>query len=217
MMGMISFFRKIFFVVILTFSTGLVFAQNEPQPITGKKAPDFHGTTYDGKYFSLSDLLYRGPVVLLFYPGGWEAASQSWLQSYQMQQASFDALNASIVAISVDNRDRTAAMAQMMQITYYVVADENMEVINAYKVSEQLPEMSPDEETQFAQYTARQDRMVSKPAIFIIDAQGNIAFSGTSDKGSIRMGPAAAQGILGARPSAINEVPPPAPPKKRKY
>ena len=209
--------RKIFFLVIFTFFAGSGFAQNEPEPITGKKAPDFHAVTYDDKYFTLYDLLYRGPVVLLFYPGGWEAASQSLLQSYQMKMDSFDALNTSIVVISVDNRDRIAEMAQLMKLTYYVVTDENLEASNAYKVTEKLPPMSPDEEARFAQYTVRQDRMVPKSAVFIIDAQGKIVFSGTSDKGSIRMGPAAALGILQSLSPGNSAEPAPEPQKKRRY
>jgi peroxiredoxin len=41
---------------------------SEPLPL-GSKAPPFHAPASDGKTYALADLLKRGPVALVFYPG----------------------------------------------------------------------------------------------------------------------------------------------------
>jgi peroxiredoxin len=38
-------------------------------PAIGATAPDFTAPASDGKTYSLGQLLERGPVVLVFYPG----------------------------------------------------------------------------------------------------------------------------------------------------
>jgi peroxiredoxin len=40
-------------------------------PIVGGPAPDFVCATSDGKTVSLSDLLRRGMLVMVFYRGHW--------------------------------------------------------------------------------------------------------------------------------------------------
>lgn len=37
----------------------------------GQKAPDFAGTSHDGRSIAFGDLLGRGPVVLSFFRGHW--------------------------------------------------------------------------------------------------------------------------------------------------
>ena len=37
----------------------------------GQKAPDFAGTSHDGRTIAFGDLLGRGPVVLSFFRGHW--------------------------------------------------------------------------------------------------------------------------------------------------
>ena len=37
----------------------------------GQKAPDFAGTSFDGRAIAFGDLLGRGPVVLSFFRGHW--------------------------------------------------------------------------------------------------------------------------------------------------
>ncbi len=41
---------------------------SEPLPI-GSKAPAFKAQASDGRSYALGDLLKRGPVALVFYPG----------------------------------------------------------------------------------------------------------------------------------------------------
>ena len=41
---------------------------SEPLPI-GSKAPSFTAPASDGQTYSLGDLLNKGPVTLVFYPG----------------------------------------------------------------------------------------------------------------------------------------------------
>jgi peroxiredoxin Q/BCP len=38
-------------------------------PVIGDPAPDFTAPASDGQTYSLGQLLERGPVVLVFYPG----------------------------------------------------------------------------------------------------------------------------------------------------
>ena len=56
---------------------------------TGTKAPEFNLKTLDGKSFSLNHELVRGPVVLVFYRGGWCPFCNIHLRGFQKSLADF--------------------------------------------------------------------------------------------------------------------------------
>jgi len=69
----------------------------------GDKAPAFVLNDPDGKPVSSEELLARGPLVISFYRGVWCPYCNMEMQALQEALPSFEALGASLVAISPQN------------------------------------------------------------------------------------------------------------------
>jgi len=69
-------------LMVLFLATSIV-ALEEPGLQTGIQAPDFEAFTHQGSPVRLSDINKEGPVVLVFYRGGWCMYCNMQLQALQ--------------------------------------------------------------------------------------------------------------------------------------
>ena len=70
----------------------------------GTRAPDFELQAAQGDNVRLSDLLEEGRyVILAFYPAAWSPVCGDEMTLFQEFLDEFEALNAKLVGISVDN------------------------------------------------------------------------------------------------------------------
>jgi peroxiredoxin len=102
-------------------------------PTTGMRAPDFTLLTIDGGKFSLQEELVRGPVVLAFF----KVSCPTCQYAFPFLQRIFKACasrNVTIVGISQNGRQDTAAFLQKFGVTFPVLLDDpnNYLVSNAY-------------------------------------------------------------------------------------
>jgi peroxiredoxin len=107
---------------------------------TGTKAPDFALKSLDGKQFSLSDELSRGPVVLAFFKVSCptcqyafpflERLHRAYLSQTYLPQA-YGQNGARIFGVSQNDAKETAAFTKNFGVTFPVLLDE----IDSYPVS----------------------------------------------------------------------------------
>src|SRR5213079_3327205 len=84
--------------------TCMAATESQTQPQVGKPAPDFNLTTGDGSQVSLKD--YRGKwVVLYFYPKDFTSGCTVEAHNFQRDIAKYEAKNAAIVGVSVQDSD----------------------------------------------------------------------------------------------------------------
>ena len=98
----------------------------------GDKAPDFALPDVNGETVQLSQLLTKGPVVLIFYRGGWCPYCNLALRSYQgilpeMQQA-----GATLVAVSPQTPDNSLSAREKMDLSFPVLSDRGNIVARSY-------------------------------------------------------------------------------------
>jgi peroxiredoxin len=100
---------------------------------SGAKAPDFTLPTIDGGRFSLRQELERGPVVLVFFKVSCPVC-QYTLPFLERIFRAYAGKHASMVGISQNGRQDTAAFLQKFGVTFPVLLDDpgNYLVSNAY-------------------------------------------------------------------------------------
>ncbi len=97
---------------------------------SGTKAPDFTLPTIDGGKFSLSEELARGPVVLAFFKVSCPVCQFAFPFLQRIFKA-YASKNVTIVGISQNGRQDTAAFLQEFGVTFPVLLDDP----NTYPVS----------------------------------------------------------------------------------
>jgi cytochrome c biogenesis protein CcmG/thiol:disulfide interchange protein DsbE len=97
---------------------------------SGKKAPDFALPTIDGGKFSLSEELARGPVVLAFFKVSCPVCQYAFPFLQRIFKA-YASKNVTIVGVSQNGRQDTAAFLQKYGVTFPVLLDDT----NTYPVS----------------------------------------------------------------------------------
>lgn len=106
----------------------------------GDRAPVFALPDAQGVTVRLTELLARGPVVVTWYRGEWCPYCNRHLAELQARRAEFDAAGATIVAISTQMPERTAATARKNSATYFMLSDVGGRVAEAYGVKFTMPE-----------------------------------------------------------------------------
>jgi peroxiredoxin len=104
-----------------------------PALSVGKKAPDLHLKTPEGKTFSLKELLDHGPVVLVFFKVSCPTCQYA-LPFYQRLFQSYKNQGVSLLGISQNDAAETSEFAKEFGITFPLLLDETITypVSNAY-------------------------------------------------------------------------------------
>src|SRR6266567_5288561 len=103
---------------------------------TGTMAPEFELKTLDGKQFSLSNALARGPVVLAFFKVSCPTCQYAF-PFYERLHKAYPVKGISLVGISQNDAQETAAFLKDFGITFPVLLDDmrSYTVSNAYKLT----------------------------------------------------------------------------------
>jgi peroxiredoxin len=100
---------------------------------TGTQAPDFELKTLDGKSFSLSAELARGPAVLAFFKVSCPTCQYA-LPFLDRLYKAYGSQGVTLVGVSQNNAKDTAAFNKQFEVTFPVLLDDTSTypVSNAY-------------------------------------------------------------------------------------
>jgi len=104
-----------------------------PALAKGRTAPEFKLKTLGGKNFSLQEALARGPVVLVFFKVSCPTCQYA-LPFYERLFQSYKDRHVTLVGVSQNNAEETAAFGKEFGITFAMLLDETITypVSNAY-------------------------------------------------------------------------------------
>ena len=97
----------------------------------GDKAPDFTLPGSGGRNYSLSDFAGK-PVVLVFYPGDDTAVCTKQLNTYNAELSAFEALDATVLAISAQDMTSHDAFSAKHGFKFPLLADVDKHVAGLY-------------------------------------------------------------------------------------
>lgn len=130
----------------------------------GSPAPDFTLPGADAKDHSLADLRGGKPLLLYFFRFSECPTARRDLAAYAEAYSRIRAFGADMVAINVETPEEQTALKERLLLPYPLVSDAG------FRVSEQYGVYRSDE-------TEEGPQPHGEPAIFIVDVDGNIAYS----------------------------------------
>lgn len=100
----------------------------------GDQAPMFELANALGETVTLPGLLKQGPVVLVWYRGGWCPYCSLTLRAYQEHLDEIRDAGATLVAISPETPDKGVETRDANELGYQVLSDDGNRVANRYGV-----------------------------------------------------------------------------------
>jgi peroxiredoxin len=148
----------------------------------GDLAPDFILPDADGRTVRLYTELKRGPVVLVFYRGGWCVYCQIHLRGFEKALPEFKAAGARVLAISPQVPDQSLTTREKEKLSFPILSDVGLHATHAFGVAFQLPKKLLDLYADFGHpletFNGVQGiKELPMPATFLIRADRTIAYT----------------------------------------
>ncbi len=137
-------------------------------------APDFSLRDQDGQQRTISDLRGSKLLLLFYYRGEFCPTSRKGLSDYADNYPRFEPLGAELVAVSVDPPETSRQLRDQLKLPFTLLSDTDFQVAESYGVYRSDDEAGDGPQPH------------GEPAVFIIDGDGNLAYSQiqTGPKGS---------------------------------
>lgn len=147
---------------------------------TGDTAPDFTLPDPAGKNIQLSAILKDGPVVLVWYRGGWCPYCNIHLHEMQRVLPAIKAAGGNIIAISPELPDNSLDTKQKDALDFYVLSDVGNKVAEDFGVVYTLPDnIAEAYQNAFGLNEHNGDKSNTLPlsASYVIDTNGKITYA----------------------------------------
>jgi len=146
----------------------------------GDKAPDFALPDASGKTVKLSALLQDGPVVVTWYRGAWCPYCNIALRGFQRVLPEIKAEGASLVAISPQTPDKSAATVEKDALGFEVLSDRGNHAAHAFGVAYKVPDVVVQQfkgRLDLNTYNGDSTNELPLGATYVIDRQGVIRYA----------------------------------------
>jgi peroxiredoxin len=145
----------------------------------GRLAPDFMLPDPKGRLVRLHSLLSQGPVVLVFYRGGWCPYCNLHLRGFQRALPKLKKFGAQVVAVSPQLPDYSLTTQAKAQLTFPVLSDVGNKVASRFGVVFQLSEELQELYRRFGHPLdlfngPDGEQHLPVPGTFLIDRKGRI-------------------------------------------
>ena len=101
----------------------------------GERAPDFSGSTADGKTVSLADFRGTKPLILYFYPKDNTPGCTKEACSFRDHAGDIAAAGGAIVGVSMDSQDAHRKFIADHQLNFPLVSDRDATICKAFGVA----------------------------------------------------------------------------------
>jgi peroxiredoxin len=147
----------------------------------GDAAPDATLPDALGNPVRLPDLWKRGPLVVIFYRGGWCPYCNLELRAWQQRLGDLQRIGASLVAISPQTPDNSMSTAEKNALAYPVLSDSNLEAAHGFNIAFTLPpeliDLYGSLGNDLPVFNGNGQWVLPVPATFVIDTEGRIRFA----------------------------------------
>lgn len=159
----------------------------------GDRAPDFTLNDPDGRPVSSAELLARGPLVLSFYRGVWCPYCNLELQALQETLPRFQALGASLVAISPQTAANSRKSQRQNKLDFPILSDTGNELAAAFGLRFALPEYLVDLymnlKNDLPAFNGDPSWTLPMPARYVIGQDGIVAYAEVNPDYTLRPEP----------------------------
>jgi peroxiredoxin len=137
-----------------------------------------------GKPVDLKALNATGPLVIVFYRGGWCPYCNLELREWQRLLPQLRALGATLVAISPQTPDNSLSTAEKNELAFPVLSDSSLAAAQAFGIafnlSPELVALYSRAGNDLPTLNGNGQWVLSIPATYLIDATGHVALAHVS-------------------------------------
>ena len=134
-----------------------------------------------GEQVSLKQLLEQGPVVAIFYRGGWCPYCNLALRAWQTHLAELKILGATLLAISPQTPDNSLSTPEKNELAFAMLSDSDLVAAHGFGIAFTLPlelvDMYSSVRNNLPELNGNGQWVLPMPATFVIDESGLIQFA----------------------------------------
>lgn len=146
----------------------------------GDSAPNFILKNALGKEVSLEDYLQKGPVVLVWYRGGWCPYCNINLSYLQEELANIKAEGANLVALTPELPDKSISTTEKHHLEFEILSDIGNKVAKeygvVYKLTDEVAQIY-NEKFNLNQHNGDTSDELPLAATYIINTEGEIEYA----------------------------------------
>jgi len=176
-------------------------APNTGIPV-GQMVPDAHGRDLDGNDVALSALYAKGPILLVFYRGGWCPYCNSEIHSLTTAFPEYQRRGVTPVAVRVDTPDQEAKLKATYTIPFPVLSDSGAAAIEAFHVVNHVDDATLAKMKGFGvdleKYSGKTHHEIAIPAFFLVDRRGVVRWAHSDPDFRTRPSTAQLLGVIDA-------------------
>lgn len=147
----------------------------------GDKIPQFSLPDVKKGIVKSSELLKQGPLVIVFYRGGWCPYCNLQLHDLQKHLPEITAAGAQLVAISPQTPDGSLSTAQKDELSFYVLSDVGNDIAKkfhlVYKLPADLKKVYADFGIDLEKSNGSKDWELPLGATYIVGRDGIISYA----------------------------------------
>jgi peroxiredoxin len=147
----------------------------------GDKLPAFTLDDPEGNNVSSADLLRKGPLVISFYRGVWCPYCNMELQALQQALPEFQALGASLVAISPQNPVNSRKSVRQNSLDFPILSDPHNDVAAAFglrfEMQDYLVELYKSLKNDLPAFNGDPSWTLPMPARYVVGQDGTILYA----------------------------------------
>jgi peroxiredoxin len=147
----------------------------------GDRVPTLSLKDARGDTVTIDQLLKKGPVVAVFYRGGWCPYCNLTLRAWQLQLDELTRLGASLVAISPQTPDNSLSTAEKNELAFAVLSDSELSAAKAFGIAFALPSelvtLYGSVGNDLPVHNGNGQWVLPIPATFVIDQSGTVQFA----------------------------------------
>jgi peroxiredoxin len=147
----------------------------------GAKMPSFTLNDSLGKSVNSADMLKQGHLVVVFYRGAWCPFCNTYLHKLQKNLSQIKENGGNLVAISVENADRSMAVAKKNELNFTVLSDPNLNVARSfgivYQLSDETNEKYKGYGIDLVKYNQTEKPELPISATYVVSKKGEIVYA----------------------------------------
>ena len=146
----------------------------------GDVAPEFRLPNAIGTEISLYDFLQGGPVVIIWYRGGWCPYCNLQLQHIQKKLKDINMAGGQVIAISPELPDKTMTTKERHSLEFQVLSDVNNKVADSFRLAYTVPDYVVDHydlSITLNEHNGNEAKRLPLAATYIIDKTGVIEYA----------------------------------------
>ena len=147
----------------------------------GALAPDLTLPDATGRLVRLADLWQQGPLVLIFYRGGWCPYCNLELLAWQQHLGILASHGARLVAVSPQTPNGSLSTAEKNELAYPVLSDSSLTAATGFGIAFEMPQALIDLYTKvgndLAVLNGNGRWVLPLPAAYVIGPDGRIAYA----------------------------------------